>query len=225
MSIIDQTRIVVEKYQGRYEQLSSGKDQLSTANTSFSTLSLCFCTDALHKIASLTKINHNLMNTVRANELKMLRLAELLQTEVDAQTRLAAELKEEKRRAEEEEVQKRQRMYKDKATWIVESKEAELISLIDLLEDEIAALKKQNRCEAEEFERRAILHEAKTKQSFLDDIDVLRRRVSETVCLEAGDALQSSKRPRLCVSLSETACSNYFAATDTVILETIQRSR
>ena len=124
--------------------------------------------------------------------MKMLRLAELLQAEVDAQTRLAAELKDEKRRAEEEEIQKRQRTYRDKATWVVESREAELISLINLLEDEIAALKDQNRREAQEFDRRALLHEAKTKQSFLDNIDALRQCVSETVCLEAGDALQNT---------------------------------
>lgn len=177
--------------------------------------------EALKQIAHLKRENLALKEIIRVNEIKTMNLIEHYNTEIDTQTKLAIELKEELRARERLEVLKRHRNYRDQGTWIEEeelqSKENELVAVIYSLEDEIQALKDDQQKRSRNFERKAIENEAKVKQSFLRDIDAFRSQLSSSVCDEVRGAL------------TDTVCDNQRLALEFRLLlqemEKIQVSR
>ncbi|KAL9186101.1 hypothetical protein ACHAXT_005339 [Thalassiosira profunda] len=149
--------------------------------------------DALRQIASLKKQNYELKEIIRGNEIKAMRLVDNANGEVEAQTALVTRLRGEIHERDRQERLKRERDFRDQSTCIEEeelaSKEKELIAIIDLLEDEIQALKDDQVKQKEEFERQALVNQANIKQSFLQDIDAFRSQINDSVCEEVRDAL------------------------------------
>ena len=149
--------------------------------------------EALAKAALLQRRNNELAETVRRNEIQTARLIAHYRGESDAQTDLVAELRAELRAGEERERERRARTTRDRGTMIdeeeVRSREQEYIALVNILEDETRALKEDRDAREEEFARRGQAHRADVRQSFLQNIDVLREQVTGAVCGEVHDAL------------------------------------
>lgn len=149
--------------------------------------------DALKQMAELKRENNTLKITIRSNEVKASKLINYYTLDIDNQTQLATKYKDEIRERDQQEILNRQRKYCEQATFIedfeLESKENELLSIIFLLEDEIQALKSDQVRLQEEFDRRTIVNQEKVKQSFINDIDVLRNETYNDICDEVGEAL------------------------------------
>ena len=69
------------------------------------------------------------------------------------------------------------------------SREREYIALVDVLEDEVRALREDRDAREEEYARRGRAHHAEVWQSLLRNVDVLREEVTGAVCGEVRDAL------------------------------------
>jgi hypothetical protein len=149
--------------------------------------------ESLKQIAQLKRENKTLRETIRVNEEKTVHLLEHYKTEIDKQTRLATEFKDELRAREKLEMLKRLRNFRDQSTWFEEEelqcKENELIAVIYSWEDEVQMLKNKLEEQAEDHERKSIEREANLKHSFLQDIDTFRSKISSSVIDEIRGAL------------------------------------
>ena len=152
--------------------------------------------DSLQKVGQLKRENNRLKTLIRSNDIKAMKLIDHYKEEIDSQTKLAINLKDELRARERMEILNRQRKYRDQCTWIEEhelqTKEDELLKIIYLLEDEIVALKEDLVRKKEEFERRQLVNNENVKQSFMKDIDVFRSQISNDVCDEVRQALSAT---------------------------------
>jgi hypothetical protein len=149
--------------------------------------------ESLKQIAQLKRENNALRDTIKVNESKTVHLIEHYKSEIDKQTKLATEFKDELRAREKLEMLKRLRNFRDQSTWFDEQelqcKENELISVIYSLEDEVQSLKKNLEEQAQDHERKSIEREANLKHSFLQDIDAFRSKLSSSVIDEVRGAL------------------------------------
>lgn len=149
--------------------------------------------ESLKQIAQLKRENNALKDIIQVNETKTVHLLEHYKTEIDKQTQLATEFKDELRVREKLEMMKRLRNFRDQSTWIeeqeIQCKENELIAVIYSLEDEVQALQENLEEKTRDHERQSIDREANLKHSFLQDIDALRSRLSSSVIDEVGGAL------------------------------------
>lgn len=149
--------------------------------------------ESLKQIGQLRRENNSLRDTIKVTESKTVHLLEHYKSEIDKQTKLATELKDEVRAREKLEMIKHLRNFRDQSTWFEEEelhcKENELIAVIYLLEDEVQALKKNLEDQAQDHERKSIEREAHLKQSFLQDIDAFRSKLSSSVIDEVRGAL------------------------------------
>ena len=149
--------------------------------------------DSLQQIAQLKRENNNLKTVIRTNDIKAMKLIDHYKQEIESQTKLVINLKDELRARERMEILNRQRNYRDQCTWIEEqelqTKEDELLKIIYLLEDEIATLKEDLVRQKQDFERKQLINNENVKQSFMKDIDVFRSQISNDVCDEVREAL------------------------------------
>ena len=149
--------------------------------------------DSLQQIAQLKRENNNLKTVIRTNDIKAMTLIDHYKQEIESQTKLVINLKDELRARERMEILNRQRNYRDQCTWIEEqelqTKEDELLKIIYLLEDEIATLKEDLVRQKQDFERKQLINKENVKQSFMKDIDVFRSQISNDVCDEVREAL------------------------------------
>lgn len=152
--------------------------------------------DSLQQIAQLKRENNNLKTVIRTNDIKAMKLIDHYKQEIESQTKLVINLKDELRARERMEILNRQRNYRDQCTWIEEqelqTKEDELLKIIYLLEDEIAALKEDLVRQKQDFERKQLINKENVKQSFMKDIDVFRSEISNDVCDEVREALSAT---------------------------------
>lgn len=148
---------------------------------------------ALQQIAHLKSENRSLKEHLRQNEVKVMRLINHYQQEIDERTHTITNLNDERRAQEQYQMQQRHRQFSDKSTEIGEgdfnTKVTELEQIIYMLEDEIQALKDSHRLQQEHFERQTLHNEALTKESFNQNIDALRSMVTDSVSAEVADAL------------------------------------
>lgn len=160
---------------------------------------------ALQQVADLTRENRFLRETISKNETKVMRLLQHYQNQIDEQTDVITQLKDERRAQEISQRNARQKLYSDKSTDIGEgdfdSREAELERLIYALEDEIQMLKDNQRSQSEEFERRSIHNQALARKTFAGNIDTLRRMATEAVSNEVADAVSEVLRDNERLSL------------------------
>lgn len=148
---------------------------------------------ALQQIAHLKIENRSLKEHLRRNDVKVMRLINHYQQEIDERTHTITELNDERRAREQYQMQQRHRQFSDKSTEISEgdfnTKVTELEQIIYVLEDEIQALKESHRLQQEHFERQTLHNEALVKKSFNQNIDALRSIATDSVSAEVAEAL------------------------------------
>lgn len=153
---------------------------------------------ALRQIALLKSENRSLKESMRMNEVKVLRLINHYQQDIEERTNTITRLHDERRAQEMLETRRRQKQYSDQSTEIGEgdfnAREAELEQIIHVLEDEIDALKESHRLQQEDFERQTLHNEALARKSFENNIGVLRRLTTDEVSAEVADTISQLLR-------------------------------
>lgn len=150
---------------------------------------------ALQQISILSRENRNLKEQLREKEIKVMSLIAHYQDEIESQTRLVSNLKNELRANDVESYERRQNV-RDKCTSIehgdLESRETDLQNRVYELEDEVQSLKDKQIKQSVDFERKMLLNEANVKQSFEGEVDTIRQLASEAVCGEVRNALEET---------------------------------
>lgn len=170
------------------------KNSVSLTNIAATKVAVQKYDELLQQITTLKRENHELKEIIRSNEERAGLLIEHYKSEIEAQTHVVTGLKDELRSKDEMEMIIKSRTFHDVSTWIEEhellSKEKELFDIINVLEDEIQSLMNDKINQAMKFEKKTIANQENIKQSFMQDVNDLRNRISESVCEEVRDAIE-----------------------------------